>query len=210
MNMSKESELFEKIKQIRAVAQIGLVYSSNEYDIGRYNELLEISNFMTSVITDVDISKISKYFKIETDYVTPKVDVRAVIFNEQSEILLVKEKADSKWSLPGGWADIGYSPTEVAIKEVLEETGLKALPIRLLAVLDKKCHQYPPALHYAYKLFILCEVQAGNLRTAFDILDIGYFKQNDIPPLSEERVIKEHIDLMFEYKDNPHKETIID
>ena len=208
--MNKEIELFEKIKRIRALAQVGLIYSTNEYDTDRYNELLDISNYMTSLLTNVDPSIIAKSFTIENEYITPKVDVRGVVFSEQGEILLVKEKADNKWSLPGGWAEIGYTPTEGVVKEVQEETGLNVQPIRLIAVLDKRCHPYPPAMHYVYKIFILCKVKDGNLNTAFDILDVGYFKQNKLPPISEERVIKEHIDLMFEYEKNPSKETIID
>jgi len=208
--MSKELELFEKIKKIRAIAQIGLVYSSNEYDTERYNELLEISNELTGIATNVDTSVISNSFVLETDYVTPKVDVRAVIFNHEGEILLVKEKADGKWALPGGWADIGYSPTEIVVKESFEETGLHVSPVRLLAVIDKRCHPYPPALHYAYNLFILCDVIEGELRTVFDILDVGYFKRDMLPPLSEERVIKEHVELMFEYRNDPHKKVFLD
>jgi ADP-ribose pyrophosphatase YjhB (NUDIX family) len=208
--MDKEIALFENIKRIRAIAQLGLVYSTNEYDTERYQELLDISHSMTSLLTGIDKSEIAACFRIETDYVTPKVDIRVVLFNDRREILLVKEKADGNWSLPGGWADIGFSPTEIAIKEALEETGLHVRPVRLLAVIDKRCHPYPPALHYAYKLFILCTPEDGELHTAFDILDVGYFAQNNLPPLSEERVIKEHIDLMFTFRDNPEKPTVID
>lgn len=208
--MNKEQNLVEKIKRIRAIAQLGLLYATNEYDEERYQELLEISESLTSTVADVDIPAISKNFIIEPDYITPKVDVRAVIFNDQGEILLVREKADKKWSLPGGWADVGFSPSEIAVKEAFEETGLDVKPIRLLAVIDKRRHPYPFALQYTYKLFILCEVLKGKLSTAFDILDVRYFKRGEIPPLSEERVIKEHIELMFEYRDNPHKEPIID
>ena len=113
--MSKEAELLEKIKRLRTIAQIGLVYSTDEYNIERYTELLEISNSLTSVVSDVDLAELSGCFRVESDYVTPKVDIRAVIFNDRDEILLVKERADGKWSLPGGWADVGYSPPEVAV-----------------------------------------------------------------------------------------------
>ena len=121
--MNKEAELLEKIKRLRTIAQIGLVYSTDEYNIERYTELLEISNSLTSVVSDVDLDELSGCFRVESDYVTPKVDIRAVIFNDRDEILLVKERADGKWALPGGWADVGYSPSADAVKEVLEETG---------------------------------------------------------------------------------------
>lgn len=205
-----EKELIEIINRIRSLAQNGLVYSLSEYDTERYTELLELSNKMTSIISGYPLSQISDCFLPENDYVTPKVDIRAVVFNSKNEILMVREKADALWSLPGGWADIGFSPSEIAVKEVKEETGLDVKPVKLLAVLDKKCHNHPPALHYAYKMFIMCELSGGEFTSAFDILDCGFFPQGKIPPLSEGRVIKSQIDLMFEYLDNPLKEAVTD
>lgn len=208
--MKIEQDILNQMKRIRALAQNGLVYSTNEYDTERYTELINISDEVTALLTEHDVSTIHDCFKVETDYVTPKVDVRAVVFNEHDEILLVQEKADGRWSLPGGWADVGYAPTEIAVKEVKEETGLDVSPVRLLAILDKRCHPYPPAPHYAYKIFILCHIEGGRFNTAFDILDRGFFAQNALPPLSEERVIKEHIDLMYEYLRNPQKPALVD
>lgn len=205
-----EKQLIELTNRIRAIAQNGLVYSLSEYDTERYEELLELSNQMTSLISGHSVSEIEDCFLIEKDYVTPKVDIRAVIFNQNGEILLVKEKADGLWSLPGGWADVGFSPKEIAVKEVKEETGLDVIPTKLLAVLDKKCHNHPPALHYAYKIFILCEISGGKFESAFDILDCGFFPQTNLPPLSLGRVLKSQIDLMFEYKSDVKKEVIID
>lgn len=208
--MKIEKELLEIAQKIRALSQTGLVYSDNEYDTERYEELLHLSNSMTALISGNEVSVIEGCFRVEDDYVTPKVDVRAVVFNDKNEILLVQERADGGWAIPGGWADVGYSPTEVAVKEVKEETGLNVEPIQLLAVLDKKCHNHPPAPHYAYKIFILCKWIDGEFTSAFDILDKGFFKQNELPPLSEERTLKSQIDLMFEYKNNPDKKAIVD
>ncbi len=208
--MNIEEQLILISQRIRALAQNGLVYSTNEYDTERYNELQEISSSIAGLLTDIPVSKISGSFKIENEYVTPKVDIRAVVFDSQERILLVKEKLDGCWSLPGGWADVGFSPKEIAVKEVKEETGLDVVPVRLLAVLDKKCHNHPPALHYVYKIFILCEITGGEFNTAFDILDKGFFDQENLPELSLERVTKEQIDLMFEYKNHPEKDAIAD
>lgn len=207
---TEAKKIFEQVKRMRALAQNGLVYATNEYDNERYQELLQLSDCITAHLTNTNITAIQDCFIPATDYVTPKVDIRAVIFNESNEILLVREKADGKWSLPGGWADVGFSPTQVAVKEVKEETGLDVRPVRLLAVIDKRRHPYPPALHYAYKLFILCERIGGTFNQTFDILDKAYFKQDSLPPLSAERVIRKHIDLMFEYNNNPAKEVFID
>ncbi len=208
--MSKEKEIIEIAKQIRASSQNGLFYSDNEYDIERYNDFIALSDRLASLITDCPEIEIQKSYKPITDYITPKVDIRAVVFNDKDEILLVQERADSLWSLPGGWADVGYTPSEVAVKEVKEETGLDVEVVRLLAVLDKRKHNHPPHSHYVYKFFILCEIKDGNLSKAFDILDNGFFALNNLPPLSEERVIKEQIDLMLDLKNNPEKGVILD
>lgn len=203
--MELEKELLNIAKKVRALAQNGLVYSDNEYDSERYEELINLSNAMTGIITKNEISVIADCFVVERDYVTPKVDIRAVVFNDKDEILLVQERADKGWSLPGGWADVGFSPGEIAVKEVKEETGLDVSTVRLLAVMDKKCHPHPPHIHYAYKIFILCELTGGTFTETFDILDKGFFKQDELPPLSEERILKSQIDMMFEYKNNPEK-----
>lgn len=208
--MKVEKEIIRIAQRIRALSQNGLVYSDNEYDTERYEELQELSNEITSLISGNEISVIRDCYCLENDYVTPKVDIRAVVFNAQEEILMVQEKADGKWALPGGWSDVGYSPNEVAVKEVKEETGLNVRAVRLLAVMDKKCHNHPPAAHYAYKIFILCEIIDGEFNTTFDILDKGFFRQGNLPPLSEERILESQIDLMFEYKRNPDKQAIVD
>lgn len=206
----KEKELINIINRIRALSQNGLVYSTNEYDTERYEELLSLSNRMTSLLSGHSESDINICFPLERDYITPKVDVRAVVFNEVGEILLVQEKSDGCWSLPGGWADVGYSPNEIAVKEVKEETGLDVIPLRLLGIHDKKCHQHPPALHYAYKVYILCRIVGGEFNMVFDIQDKGFFRQDELPPLSLERVVREQVDLMFEFRDNPNKEAVAD
>lgn len=160
--------------------------------------------------TTTPLDKLALYFSDRKEYVTPKVDVRAVVFNTQQEILLVREASDGHWSLPGGWADIGYSPREVAIKEVLEETGLTVVPTRLLAVLDKRMHAHPPALEYTYKLFIQCAMTGGALSGTFDILEAAFWGPKALPSLSLERVTPEQLDLMFEYARDPAREVTLD
>lgn len=73
-----------------------------------------------------------------------------------------------------------------------------------------KKHNHPPLPYYVYKLFILCRIKGGELSTAFDILENGFFPPNNLPPLSEERVLREQIDLMLDLKNNPDKGTIFD
>ncbi|MDH6354646.1 ADP-ribose pyrophosphatase YjhB (NUDIX family) [Dysgonomonas sp. PH5-45] len=208
--MNVEKELHLAAQRIRALSQNGLVYSTNEYDTERYQELLELSNRITAIVSGNDVSTIAACFRVEDDYVTPKVDIRAVVFDDKGRILLVRERADGLWSLPGGWSDIGFSSSEVAVKEVKEETGLDVVPVKLLAVLDKQRHNHPPAAHYAYKVFILCRTVGGEFNTAFDILDKDFFGQDNLPSLSTDRILKEQIDLMFDFRNNPDKEPIVD
>ena len=131
------------------------------------------------------------------DYPTPKVDIRGFVFNQKRELLLVKEKLDGKWSLPGGWGDIGYSPSEVIVKEIKEETGLSSKVSRLLAIYDKKCHPHPPQPFYVYKLVFLCEIFEGKINTSFDIEEVNYFEINNLPELSKDRILKSQIEQLY-------------
>ena len=185
--------MIEVAKRVRALAQNGLVYSLSEYDTERYEELTHLSDRITALATGLDEADVASAYRPAKDYVTPKVDIRAVVFNEKEEILLVREKADGRWSLPGGWSDVGYSPKEVAAKEVKEETGLDVRPVRLLAVMDMSKHPHPVIPYYVYKFFILCEPVGGTFTEAFDILGKGFFPVDALPPLSLERVLPEQI-----------------
>lgn len=205
-----EKELTILANRIRALAQNGLVYAADAYNEERYEELLQLSHGILATVSGRSNEEIAACFPVEQDYVTPKIDIRAVVFNEREELLLVREKSDGLWSLPGGWADVGYSPGEVAVKEVREESGLEVKPLRLLAVHDKKCHNHPPAMHYAYKIFIECGLCGGSLSAAFDILDSGFFSLENLPPLSLERVLPEQIMLLADLHRNPAKPVDFD
>lgn len=200
-------------KRLQSIAQAGIFYSEDKpFDRERYEEISDLSVQILSNLTDEPIEKISNLFTQERDgYQTPKVDIRAVVFNELGEILMVKEKVDGCWSLPGGWADVGYSPSEVAVKEVREETGLEVKTVRLLAVMDKKNHSHPPEGWYVYKIFILCEKIGGSiLSDTVETSDIQYFSLENLPPLSEPRNVYSQIKLMFEYRDDDKKEVYFD
>jgi ADP-ribose pyrophosphatase YjhB (NUDIX family) len=135
--------LLNLVKRIKSIADTGLVYNTNEYDKERYTELLEISHALMSGLIDQPVEMIKGFYAPNKDYPTPKVDIRGLVLNAAGEILLCKEMADGKWTLPGGWADIGFSPAEVIVKEFREETGLAVRATKLLAVFDKRCHPHP-------------------------------------------------------------------
>lgn len=151
----------EWAKQIQAISQIGLAYSKDVYDLERYEMLRDLSLEIMSEYTDLHQEKIRDLFANETGYATPKVDIRAVVFRE-GKLVLVREKLDGFWALPGGWADIGLSPSEVAVKEVKEEAGLEVKADRLLAVFDKKFHEHPESPYHVYKF--LCSAPLREAR----------------------------------------------
>ena len=202
--------IFEKIKRIQALAEIGLEFSQNIFDRERYEELHEISLQMMNQITNVPIEKITPVIQDKNGYKTPKVDVRAVVFNENNEILLIQEKADYRWAMPGGWADVGYSPAEVAVKECFEEAGIKVETTKLLAVLDKQKQKMPPAFEYVYKIFLLCRKLNDNISVGTETSDVGWFNENNLPELSTPRNTVEQINLMFRYHRCEISEPVFD
>lgn len=197
------------IQRIRALAQNGLAYSPNTYDIDRYEELQQISEAMLADLTGISVERIADIFKDEKGYATPKVDVRGIIFKD-NRILMVREKIDDCWSLPGGWADIGFTPGEIAVKEVKEESGFVVEPVKLLAVLDKRCHDHPPALEYTYKIFILCNIIGGGAAPGMETSDVAFFERDKLPTLSRERNTNEQVKMLFTFLDDKDKAASFD
>lgn len=189
----------EWAKQIQAISQAGLAYSKDMYDLERFEMLRGLSVEILSRYTEVETEKVKTLFAGETGYATPKVDVRGVVFQDD-RILLVRERVDGAWALPGGWADIGLSPKEVAVKEVKEEAGLTVVPVRLLAVLDKKFHDHPPEAYHIYKIFILCERVGGQAEAGMETLEVGFFDRDELPPLSLERNTPKQIQRLFDLR----------
>lgn len=208
--MKIQNEMLQLVKQLQALAENGLHYSENDYDLDRYQIIEEISLRMLSLLTGLSSETIETTTPERNGYRTPKVDVRAVVFNDRNEILLVQERIDSCWSLPGGWCDVGYTPTETAEKETLEEAGIKVKVKRLLAVLDKKCHDHPEDLFYSYKIFLECEAENYTVKTGMETLDVGFFGQDKLPELSTPRNTKGQIEMMFDFHFNRIPWPVID
>lgn len=202
--------IFEKIKRIQALAEIGLNYAENTFDKERYEELQEIALQMLEQITTVPIEKIKPLILEEDGYKTPKVDVRAVVFNEKNQILLIQEKMDGNWAMPGGWSDISFSPSEVAEKECFEEAGIKVKAVKLLALLDKQKQNMPPAFEYVYKIYLLCKKLDNNISVGTETSDVGWFDEQNLPELSTPRNTREQIKMMFEFKRGERTEPCFD
>ncbi|MGI8386908.1 NUDIX hydrolase [Robertmurraya sp. P23] len=204
-----EPKWLEWAKQLQSIAQAGLTYSKDVYDIERFEMIRDLSVEILSCYTDVSMTKIKDLFANETGYATPKVDIRAVVFRE-NKILMVKEKNDGAWSLPGGWGDIGFTPSEVVVKEVQEESGFDVRPLRLIAVLDKKCHPHPPAPYHVYKMFIQCEIIGGKAKEGMETSEVAFFAEDELPPLSIERNTESQIRMAFEYLHDSLKAVYLD
>jgi ADP-ribose pyrophosphatase YjhB (NUDIX family) len=207
-------QLLSHAQRLQAIAQAGITYAVNSYDLERYEEIRSISAQLLQELTDEPFEKILRVFASDIGYQTPKVDVRGVVFRHDHEILLVQEKIDgNKWTLPGGWADVGYTPFEIAAKEVEEETGLVVKPVRLLALLDKRKHEHPPQPWYAYKVFIQCECVGGSLsEETSETAGARWFKPIDLSglELSTDRVTASQLDQMFEFAKNPSLPALCD
>lgn len=201
---------FEKIKRLHALAETGLEYSNIDYHLERYQEIRDISLELLEKMTDIPIEKIVPVIEERNGYRTPKVDVRAVVFNKSDQILLIREKVDNCWAMPGGWGDISYSVSEVAVKECFEEAGLKVKASRLLAIVDKQKQEMPPQFEHIYKIFILCEKQSDTISTGSETIGVDWFDENNLPELSLPRNNEKQIRMMFEYHRGERTEPYFD
>lgn len=196
--MMSGNELLEEIKRIKSIAEIGLQYASSGYELERYTELQHISYSLMSKLSGASIDELKVNLPASKDYPTAKVDIRGLLLSSSNKILLVRECADGKWSLPGGWADIGLTPTEVVVKEFKEETGLDIEVRSLLAIFDKKVHPHPPQPFYVYKMVFHCEQCSAEIVRGFDVLDANYFSIDALPELSENRILKSQIEFLYQ------------
>lgn len=196
-------------KRIQSLSQAGLTFSKDVYDKERFEELRLISAEIMEEYTGLEMQKLTNLFINETGYQTPKIDVRGVVFKDE-KILMVRENIDNKWSIPGGFCDVGLSPSENIVKEIREESGYEVIPIKLLAILDMNKHAHPPQLFHYYKIFIRCEIVGGQASTGIETRDINFFSENNLPNLSTDRNTESQIKMLFEFHRKPNKEALYD
>lgn len=203
MASNVEPKWLEWAKRLQTMAQNGLHYSKDRYDIARYEAIAEIAHEMMSLGSETGIEKVRELFAHEAGHATPKLDVRVAAFRDGAsgpEILMVRERRDGLWTLPGGWADVGETPSEAAQREVREESGFQVEITRLLAVYDKRMHAHPPESYYIYKLFFEAKIIGSHSPTG-DGLEtdaVGFFAPNALPELSLNRVVPEQVLKMFQ------------
>jgi ADP-ribose pyrophosphatase YjhB (NUDIX family) len=199
----------EIAQELYSIAQAGLTYSKDRYDIQRFERLREISAHIMSEFTNTKMEKIADLFAAEEGYLTPKVDIRAAVFQDE-RLLLVRERDNRLWSLPGGWADVGLSPAENAVREVAEEAGLTVRARKIIALWDKKCHPHPPDPFHVYKIIFLCEIVGGELKPGFETSEAAYFQEDSIPELSANRTTRSQVRFLFDYLRDPGQQAVFD
>jgi ADP-ribose pyrophosphatase YjhB (NUDIX family) len=208
--MNANSNLWASIAQrIQAIAQTGLTYSLSPYDTERYRELSEIAASMMAGPEPERAALAARLFAAERGYATPKVDVRAAVF-QNGRLLLVREREDGRWTLPGGWAEVGQSAAESVEREVLEESGYIVRAVKLLACWDRNKHPHPVIPFHAYKLVFHCELLGGAPNPNLETTEVGFFAEAELPPLSLTRSLPQQIRFVFDRLRDPAAPTAFD
>ncbi|MEO7774927.1 MAG: NUDIX hydrolase [Steroidobacteraceae bacterium] len=199
-------------RELQALSQTGLAFSRDPYDRERYETLRDLASRFMAEHSAADAQVIADLFRHEKGYATPKIDVRAAVFNSSSRILMVREAMDhGRWTMPGGWADVNITAAECAVKEAREESGYEVRVRKLAAAWDHQRQGHPPTLSSCLKIYFLCELTGGEARTSMETTEVRWFGKDEIPQdLSLGRVLPKQIARMFEHAANPRLPTDFD
>lgn len=199
----------EWAREIQSLSQTGLAFARTEYEKQRYHRLAEIAAEIVHDHTNLPVEKLTDNFMIQPGYATPKIDVRGAVVQD-NKILLVKEISDGRWSMPGGWADVGDMPSHVAEREVLEESGFQVRPFKVIGVFDANRSGRPLEFYHAFKIIFLCELIGGEARPSDETSDVGFFNFNDLPPLSTNRTNERHLQEVRLHLADPSRDVSFD
>lgn len=206
--MDKNEKWLQWAVKLQSIAQAGLYYGKDKFDLERYEQIRDIAAEMISYKSEIPVEKVKDLFCNEIGYQTPKLDTRAAVFKED-RILLVRE-SDGRWSLPGGWVDAGLSVKENAEKEVLEEAGLTVAARRIIAVQDRDKHNLPVYAYKVCKVFVECEYLSGEFAPNLETIASGYFGMDELPELATEKNNEEQVRMCFGARSAEHWETVFD
>ncbi|MGN6244709.1 MAG: NUDIX hydrolase [Motilibacteraceae bacterium] len=176
------------MRELQSIAAAGLAYATSPYDLERYERLRELATLMTAELVGAPPQQVRMLFQREPGYLTPKLDVRAAVPDGQGRLLMVREAQDGLWTLPGGWADVGESAGEGAVREVREESGYEVVVDRLLGLYERERWGHPPMPFFTLKVVVACRLVGGSAATSHETLDVGWFGAGEEPPLSEGRL----------------------
>jgi len=197
-------------REIQSLAQTGLTYSKIEYDILRYRRLEEIAAEIVAAHTTLPTETILENFRVQPGYATPKIDVRGAVIRD-GKVLLVQERSDGGWTMPGGWGDVGEAPSAMVRREVWEESGFEVQVEKLVAVYD--ANRVPGArmeFYHAYKLIFLCAITGGEARPSNETSAVDFFDPDHLPPLSNYRTSRQMLEEVFAHFADPARPAAFD
>ncbi len=209
MMESTSPRWLEWAREIQALAQTGLTFCQNDYDKERLQRLLEISAEIVAGHTDLPKERLQKNFLAQPGYATPKVDVRGAVIRD-GKILLVQERSDERWCMPGGWADVGEKPSEMVVREVWEESGFHVVPRKIIGVYDANRTGRPMEFYHAYKIIFLCEITGGAARPSNETIAADFFSFDNLPPLSSNRTNEKHLAEVLAHGRDNNRPTAFD
>ena len=191
----KTSDFVKYLQRMIALTDTGLTFTKDPFDRERYEDLRGLLSEMLNQASDLDAEEVAEVLKPTSAYATPLMDVRAWIV-EDEKICLVRGQGEDSWALPGGFGEVGYSPTENILKEIEEETGFKAKVERLLAVFDtNRCQlKSQPYAQFVFE----CKLLDGQFQENQEIADLQFFAIDQLPNLSEKRITKEQIEILWQ------------
>jgi 8-oxo-dGTP pyrophosphatase MutT (NUDIX family) len=209
MTDAKGSPWLAWAREIQALSQSGLTYSTNEYERLRYQRLAEVAAEILQGYTGLSKEEALESFSMQPGYATPKVDVRGAVVRDD-EVLLVQERVDGRWCMPGGWADVGDLPSEVAAREVWEESGFQVVPYRVVGVFDANRGGRPLAFYHAYKIIFLCRLVGGQAQPSHETAAVEFFAFDKLPPLSSNRTNERHLAEVRAHLRDPYRPVAFD
>ena len=198
----------EWAREIFSLSQAGLAYSKNEFDLERYRRLQEITAQMIASQSELKKEAVLESFSMQAGYITPKIDVRGAVVRD-GKILLVHEKVDDRWSMPGGWADLGEGPVAMVVREVREESGFNVKVRKVVGIYDANRIE-PFEFYHAYKIIFLCDLIDGEATTSLETSGVDFFAPDKLPPLSEFRTNQAMIAEVFAHYANPNRQAFFE
>jgi ADP-ribose pyrophosphatase YjhB (NUDIX family) len=193
----------------QALAQNGLTYAESPFDRDRYTKLAALADEIFATYTGLEAEQLTAWLNLQPGYITPKVDVRAACFRD-GRLLLVRERSDGGWCLPGGWADVGDGPSQAAVREVQEEAGFTSVARKVIGVFDANRGGEPLSAYHAFKIIFACDITGGEAQPDHEILEVGWFDRSARPPLSGNRTTAAQLAECFAHLDDPARPTSFD
>lgn len=186
----------EWAREIQAISQTGLHYAENDYQVQRYSRLSEISAEIISSHVDMENAELIEIFNQQIGYATPRIDVRGAVF-QAGKLLMVRERLDGGWTMPGGWVDVGDTPSGAVEREVYEESGFEVKSRKVIGVYDAN-RSSPLEIFHAFKIVFLCDILSGEARTSDETSEVDFYSRSELPNiLSGERTRPRHLEDAF-------------